>query len=165
MKLKHVVTMAMLGMGLATVADAAEIRPLPRATVHIAVSNPQATAHELLTAMNAERRAHGLRKLHLDKALSRAAQAHVDDMIRRNYFGHATPEGVMPMKRAAKAGYKGCMVAENLSYSWKTVDLAMAGWMQSQGHRANMLNGEMKDVGIGIGPNNLFVAVFAKPCR
>ncbi|SFK07400.1 CAP domain-containing protein [Celeribacter neptunius] len=155
-----------IGAGIgAGASEARDLRPLPKATVSIPVSNPQATARDLLSAMNAERRAQGLRKLRLNSALSKAAQAHVDDMIRRNYFAHIAPNGSRPIHRANAAGYKGCMVAENLSYSWKTIDLAMAGWMQSSGHRANLLNREMKDVGIGIGPNNLFVAVFAKPCR
>ncbi|WP_417262772.1 CAP domain-containing protein [Celeribacter sp.] len=163
--LRALMMMTLAVGGGAGAAHAADVRPLPKATVSVAVSNSQTTTQDLLTAMNAERRAKGLRKLRLDPALSKAAQAHVNDMMRRQYFAHISPEGARPIHRAAKQGYKGCLVAENLSYSWKSVDLAMAGWMRSDGHRANLLNRDMRDVGIGIGPNNLFVAVFAKPCR
>lgn len=150
---------------LAGSAQAIELRPLPKATVQISVQGKQSQLQkQLVTAINQQRKAAGLKTLKMNSKLSRTAQAHADDMIRRGYFGHVAPNGSKPLARTQKAGYKGCLVAENLSYSWKTVDQAMAGWMKSSGHRYNMLHRDMREVGIGVGPNNLFVAVFAKPC-
>lgn len=144
---------------------AVDSRPLPRATVSISVAGQKTVlTKELVASLNAQRKAKGLRSLTLNKRLSRAAQRHVDDMIRRGYFSHTSPDGTRPLARVTKTGYKACLVAENLSYSWPTVNKATADWMGSSGHRANILNRSMKEVGIGIGPNNLFVAVFAKPC-
>lgn len=144
----------------------AGVRPMPEATVNVALSsNTKQVERNILTSINAQRNANGLRKLQLNAKLSRAAQKHADDMTRRGYFSHTAPDGTRPLARVTKVGYKGCLVAENLSYSWKSVDLAMADWMRSSGHRSNVLHPQFKEVGIGIGPNNLFVTVFATPCR
>ncbi|WP_074641072.1 CAP domain-containing protein [Celeribacter baekdonensis] len=151
--------------GLGGMAHAADVRPMPKATVTIAVEQPKETARALIAAINAQRRAHGLAKLKVNTALTHAAQAHADDLTRRNYFGHTSPEGLGPRERVLQAGYQSCLAGETLSYSWKTVEQAMAGWMTSDGHRRIVLNTQVKDIGIGIGPNNLFVAVFAKGCR
>lgn len=146
-------------------AQAIELRPLPKATISVAAHAPNAiNAQDILKGINAARRASGLKKLKLNATLSRVAQAHADDMIRRGYFSHYSPNGAKPIHRVKQAGYNGCTVAENLSYSWKTADQAMDGWMKSSGHRANMLHRPMREVGIGISANNMIVAVFAKPC-
>lgn len=164
-KLRSLIGAVLCVMATAGAAFAVDLRPLPKATVSISVAGQKtALTKELVASLNAQRKAKGLRPLTLDKRLSRAAQHHVDDMIRRDYFGHVAPDGSRPLLRTLKTGYKACLVAENLSYSWPSVHKAMEDWMRSNGHRANILNRNMKEVGIGVGPNNLFVAVFAKPC-
>ncbi|AJE46242.1 CAP domain-containing protein [Celeribacter indicus] len=126
---------------------------------------PAEVRARLLAAMNAERRTRGLAPLAEDRRLTRAAQAHADDLARRGYFSHSSPEGATPLRRVTQAGYTGCLVAENLSYGWGSAERAVAEWMRSPGHRANLLNDGMREAGVGVGPNALFVAVFAAPCR
>lgn len=150
--------------GLIAAPLKAGVRPLPKATVQVSVANPATAARDLGALINGARKSAGLPALPLNAKLSKAAQRHVDDMIRRGYFAHQAPDGSTPLKRTQKAGYKGCLVAENLSYSWKSLDIGVTEWMRSPGHRANMLNPAFREMGVGVGPNNLLVAVFATPC-
>ncbi|GAA3853284.1 CAP domain-containing protein [Celeribacter arenosi] len=162
--MRFVVTALVMTAGLIAVPSQAGVRALPEATVQIAVSNKSQAGKDVSDLINAYRKSKGLSPLNLNAKLSKAAQKHADDMIRRGYFAHVSPSGSKPLARVRKAGYKGCLVAENLSYSWKTVDIAVAEWMKSSGHRTNIMHPRFRDVGVGIGPNNLIVAVFAKPC-
>ena len=128
---------------------------------------------------NEERVKHGLSSLKNDNKLASIARGHSIDMGNRNYYEHYTPEGLDPTDRAKNVGYT-CMknygsyytegVAENIaqhwlytsymaigvktSYSWHSEEsLAreiVDGWMQSQGHRENILHKNYDRIGIGI---------------
>ncbi len=66
------------------------------------------------------------------------ARAHADDMFRRGYFSHDTPEGVDPFQRMKQAGIVFGLAGENLALA-PTLDIAHNGLMNSPGHRANIL--------------------------
>lgn len=91
--------------------------------------------------------------------LAKAAYWHSRDMSRRGYFAHVSPEGVEPATRVTDAGYRWNGTAENIAWG----DFSPAGvvdaWMNSPGHRANILNCQYKDIGIGI-KNNYFTQEF-----
>lgn len=138
---------------------------------------------------NVQRMDNGLEPLKIDTALASVARAHSADMAKRDYFAHITPEGLDPTDRAKKADYS-CVkfygvyytdgVGENLaknwlyssykirgnymSYNWNTdeslADEIVTGWMNSEGHRKNILTPEFDRIGIGvvIAPND---AVYA----
>lgn len=104
---------------------------------------------ELLRRINAFRAGHGLVALRPDPTLDAAAQAHADDMARRDYFGHESPEGETPGERATRAGYPWRRVFENLAAGQPTPAEAVEGWERSPGHRRAMLDPEVREAGIG----------------
>ena len=122
-------------------------------------------------AMNADRRRAGLRRVVLSRDLMRAARRHACDMIERSYFGHRDPSGTRPSQRVRRTGYKSCLTAENLAMGQKSVEEVQAAWMDSRGHRKNILLPDIRDIGIGVAQpsdatrSNLYwVLVMAKPC-
>ena len=113
-----------------------------------------------LCALNRERAHNGLRELKLNKELSRAARRHAHDMGRRNYFSHDTLGGGTFVDRIRAEGYlKGARswtVGENLawgSHGYSRPRVIMRMWMNSQGHRANILNTSFREIGIGLAYN------------
>ena len=103
---------------------------------------------EVLRLTNIERAKVDCGALHADSRLAAAAQAHSTDMATRNYFSHTSPDGVTPWDRARAAGYASPS-AENIAMGFRTPADVMAAWMQSSGHRANILNCASHAVGVG----------------
>jgi uncharacterized protein YkwD len=102
----------------------------------------------LLDATNRERAAAGLLALKWDDALAAAARRHAQLMARENVLSHQLP-GEPPLdQRAAQAGAKYAMVAENVAVGPGPEEIH-DGWMHSPGHRRNILNGELTAIGIG----------------
>jgi uncharacterized protein YkwD len=110
-----------------------------------------------LCLLNAERAAAGLKALRLDKRLSKAARRHADDMARRNFFSHTSLDGSSFVDRIRRAGYlsgaRYWTVGENLAWATRrqSAPRGIADmWMNSPGHRANILSPSFREVGIGI---------------
>ena len=110
-----------------------------------------------LCALNRERVHYGLRKLKLNEKLSRASRHHAHDMARRNYFSHDTLGGGSFLDRIRRTGYlrnaHSWIVGENLAWGSKGYSrpqVIMRMWMNSPGHRANILNGSFREIGIGV---------------
>ena len=110
-----------------------------------------------LCLLNRRRAAHGRRKLSHNKRLGRAARAHARDMVSRRYFSHTAPGGVSFVDRIMRADYidpgEGWTLGENLawgSYQLATPRSIVHRWMQSTGHRANILNPRFREIGIGV---------------
>ena len=110
--------------------------------------------------INAERAKNGSAPLRWEEQLAAVARAHSDDMTRRGYFSHDTPEGLGPSDRIDRAGYscwKGSHygVAENIAIETtlgnldRTAAEAVRGWMNSPGHRTNLLGRQYDRTGIG----------------
>lgn len=130
-------------------------------------SNP-ARAAEMLNAVNAERAQAGLPALKRNALLEQAAVAHACDMEAQGYFAHEGRDGSTPMTRVKRTGYGPCGAAENISQGYPTVQASMAGLMQSQGHRANILRRQVNEIGVGVAHGNggpFYVQVFGKSCR
>ena len=111
-----------------------------------------------LCLINAERAAHGVRPLRLDKRLSRAALRHSRDMVANRYFAHDSRSGAGFSARIASTGWmhgrSSWNVGENLAWgsgSLGTPRAIVKAWMHSAGHRHNMLQARFHVVGIGIG--------------
>jgi uncharacterized protein YkwD/stress response protein SCP2 len=104
---------------------------------------------EVVDRTNAERARHGLRALTVDQRLAAAAQAHSADMVRRAFFAHESPDGRQVWDRAVAAGYAYRKVAENIAAGQRTAEEVVRGWMGSPGHRANILDGDLTQIGIG----------------
>ena len=104
---------------------------------------------EVVDRTNAERARHGLRPLAVDARLTAAAQAHSADMVRRGFFAHESPDGRQVWDRASAAGYAYRKVAENIAAGQRTAEEVVRGWMGSPGHRANILDGDLTQLGVG----------------
>ncbi len=126
----------------------------------------------LLQGTNNERIQQGLGALALNNQLTQAAQNKANDMAARDYWSHTTPDGLQPWQFMSAAGYSYTLAGENLAYGFATSSDAIAGWMNSPGHRANILKAGYKDVGFGIanapnyqssGQQTIIVAMYASP--
>ena len=104
---------------------------------------------EMLQMINREREKEGLKPLVADPELVPVARAHSQDMFKRGYFAHETPEGKNPFDRMQEANVKFMSAGENLALA-QTLEIAHNGLMNSPGHRANILNPTFGRVGIGI---------------
>lgn len=119
---------------------------------------------QVLASLNAQRAQSGLQPLVYNGLLTRAARGHALDQARNGYFSHTGKDGSSSADRAKRAGYNFCLVGENLSIGYSSIQAAMQGWMASKGHRDNILNGKFNDVGIGIGEGAIYVTVFGSRC-
>lgn len=84
-----------------------------------------------------------------NRDLAEAAQAHAEDMARRNYFDHVSPDGRTPSERIHAAGFTGRAVGENIASGQNTVESVMAAWMKSPGHCLNIMRPEYRYLGVG----------------
>src|SRR5262249_22009106 len=82
--------------------------------------------------------------------LDHAAQHHAEDMLARGYFEHTSPDGDTVRERTHDYGYRWRAVGENIALGQLTVDQAMDSWMKSPEHRDNILDGEYRDLGVGL---------------
>jgi uncharacterized protein YkwD len=130
------------------------------------------SANDLLQETNEERQTAGQSTLTINSRLSNAAQAKANDMAQRGYWSHVTPEGVEPWHFVRGAGYDYQAAGENLAYGFLTSAATVTGWMNSPGHRANILNSGYQEVGFGIanagnyqgnGPETIVVAMYGTP--
>jgi uncharacterized protein YkwD len=126
----------------------------------------------MVQRVNEERRTERRPPLRLDARLSRAAQDYAERMLREGFYGHQSPEGGNVLHRARDASYPVSAVAENLALGPWTVEEAIEGWMNSPGHRRNLLDLDYRDLGIGLafgrglgdqGWQLIWVQVFGQP--
>lgn len=126
----------------------------------------------LLQETNEERVAGALGGLTLNAKLNSAAQAKANDMAARDYWSHNTPEGDQPWVFISNAGYEYQSAGENLAYGFDSSTEAVIGWMNSPGHKANIMNTGYTEVGFGMadaadyqgtGPQTIVVAMYGSP--
>ncbi|MFC7340549.1 CAP domain-containing protein [Saccharopolyspora griseoalba] len=109
----------------------------------------------VLSLVNVTRADAGCEPLRLDHRLNRAASAHSADMSRRGYFSHTTPEGVTFGERIRRAGYPK-PGAENIARGQTSARQVVDDWLASSGHRENIVNCELRAVGIGVSPDGQY---------
>ena len=105
---------------------------------------------KVLTLVNSERASAGCGALSVNPILVAVARAHSKDMAVRGYFDHDSPDGKSPFDRMRDVGYRGGLMGENIAASQPTPLAVMNAWMNSPGHRANILNCGFKVIGIGV---------------
>ena len=103
---------------------------------------------EVTRLTNIERANAGCGAVRVDARLAAAAQAHSTDMVDRDYFSHTSPDGKGPGDRASAAGYPRWS-GENIAAGYPTPAAVVQGWMNSPGHKANILNCQSKATGVG----------------
>jgi uncharacterized protein YkwD len=104
---------------------------------------------KMLELVNEERRKHGLPPLKPDPELTAVARAHSDDMLKKGYFAHESPDGRSPFDRMRDAQVKFTTAGENLALA-QTLEIAHTNLMNSPGHRANILHPAFGRLGIGV---------------
>ena len=104
---------------------------------------------QMIGLVNQERTSRGIKSLTFDPNLKLIAIEHSDDMLRRGYFSHYSPEGKTVADRAAAHNISYQVIGENLAYA-PSLELAHSGLMNSPGHRANILSQDYNKIGIGI---------------
>ncbi|MFJ9574939.1 CAP domain-containing protein [Streptomyces sp. NPDC101191] len=107
-------------------------------------------ADQVIALVNAERAKAGCGALTPNATLTRAAQGHSDDMAARDFFDHTNPDGASPGDRVTAAGYPWSTYGENIAMGQSSAEQVMESWMNSPGHRANILNCDFKEIGVGI---------------
>jgi uncharacterized protein YkwD len=133
--------------GAATCANA-DLVPTP--------GNLPQVRHATQCLINRQRRVHGLRKLVRRRSLMHVAQAHTTDMVGRRYFSHLTPAGLTVEARIRRTPYGAARTqlraGENIAWglgALATPRAVMAQWMASAAHRANILSGAYRHIGVG----------------
>ncbi|MET9691961.1 CAP domain-containing protein [Streptomyces sp. NPDC006514] len=105
---------------------------------------------QVLALVNQERAAAGCQAVSLNAKLTKAAQDHSADMASHSNMSHTGSDGSDPGARITRAGYAWSTYGENVAYGYSTPEKVMEGWMNSQGHRENILNCSFKEIGIGL---------------
>jgi uncharacterized protein YkwD len=143
----------------ATAAGSAATSEAPAATSKAPVSTPapapapvapaaDSAEAQVLALVNDQRAAAGCGAVTADDKLAAVARAHSEDMRDRGFFSHVNPDGLDPFQRAERAGITAR--AENIARGQQDAAAVMDAWMNSAGHRANILNCDLTRLGVGI---------------
>ncbi len=98
---------------------------------------------------NQYRQAAGCPPLTLSPQLTQAAQRHTDDMAYNDFFDHTGSDGSSPGDRIRDTGYDFLLAGENIAAGYPTAQEVVEGWMSSPPHRANILNCDYREIGVG----------------
>ena len=128
--------------------------------------NTKIVERSILHYTNRERKRQDRKKLIGSRSLIRAARGHSRWMARRNRFSHTVGGGSQPWHRAQRAGFPSSIVSENIwqisgitksalhwHSSWRIGRGAVRSWMNSPGHRRNLLDSDVQYIGVGVARN------------
>lgn len=104
----------------------------------------------VVEATNQERLALGLSELKNSNLLKQAAQAKAEDMAKKGYFAHVTPDGKSPWYWIDQTGYQYKSAGENLAVNFDYSRDVVNAWMNSPTHKANIVKAKYQEIGIGI---------------
>ena len=113
-------------------------------------------ASKLLNLVNKARNENGLSSLTLNSSLSNVAQKKAEDMKNNNYFSHTSPTYGSPFDMIKSFGINYKTAGENIAKGQKTAEEVFNAWMNSSGHRANILNKNFTQMGIGYTSGNTY---------
>ncbi|MDR3559905.1 MAG: CAP domain-containing protein [Negativicutes bacterium] len=136
--------------------SAPQVKPAPESVAKSPAKSESGTLtgvsadeQQAFNLLNADRTANGLAPLRINSALTRLAGSYAQDMINRNFFSHTNPQGQSPFDRMRQAGIPYGYAGENLAIN-ASVPQAEQAFMNSPGHRANILNAHYTQVGLGV---------------
>lgn len=128
------------------------------------------SAAKVISLTNEERYDAGISALAQNALLDQAAQMKAEDMARKGYYAHVSPEGVTPVHWVQESGYKYLIIGENLVVQRTDAKQVVDAFMGSPGHRANILRKDFTEIGVGVangtykGKDTTFtVQIFAAP--
>jgi uncharacterized protein YkwD len=105
---------------------------------------------EVVDLVNSERAKVGCSPVKVNAKLTKAAQDHSEDMAEHSNMSHTGSDGSQPGDRIERAGYSWSTYGENVAYGYDSAKSVMEGWMNSSGHKANILNCDFKEIGVGL---------------
>ena len=116
---------------------------------------------EVIRLVNIERRKNGLSDLKYNWELSRVAGYKSEDMNKRNYFSHTSPTYGTPFEMIRNFGITYRSAGENIAKGQKTPEAVVKAWMNSSGHRANILSKSFTEIGVGyVADGNIWTQLF-----
>lgn len=142
-------------------ADAPAATAAPASSRCATPARAGAEASSVIASVNAQRKAAGLSAVKMSPALMKTAQAHACDNAARGGISHVGTDGSNLTQRLRRQNYLIRTAAENTGWGFANAGVAMNYWMKSPGHRANILNPAMKEIGLGLadGPRASWVLV------
>ncbi|MBO5312896.1 MAG: LysM peptidoglycan-binding domain-containing protein [Clostridia bacterium] len=116
---------------------------------------------EVVRLVNIERSKRGLSELEQDWQVSRVAKYKSQDMSQNKYFSHTSPTYGSPFQMLKSFGISYKTAGENIARGYSSPSAVVNGWMNSQGHRANILNKQFTKIGVGyIAEGNYWTQMF-----
>ncbi|RKD33462.1 SafA/ExsA family spore coat assembly protein [Thermohalobacter berrensis] len=114
------------------------------------ISDIKAIEDKVIKLVNIERSKRGLQPLRKNWQLSRVARYKSQDMINKNYFSHYSPTYGSPFKMMEDFGLRFTAAGENIAMGQRTPEEVMNAWMNSPGHRSNILSSSFDQIGVGV---------------
>ena len=108
---------------------------------------------EVIRLVNQIRTQNGLKPLTANWELSRVARYKSQDMVENRYFSHTSPTYGSPFQMIRAFGLSYRTAGENIAYGYRTPQAVVDAWMNSSGHRANILNASYTQIGVGYVPS------------
>ncbi|WP_049824540.1 CAP domain-containing protein [Saccharomonospora viridis] len=118
-------------------------------------SNAGDHAEQVVALVNDARAEAGCAPVRVDHRLTESAQAHSDDMAEHNYLSHTSLDGTTFDERISEAGYPH-PAAENIAMGMASAEAVMDAWMDSEGHRRNIVNCKITAIGVGVNPDGWY---------
>jgi uncharacterized YkwD family protein/spore coat assembly protein SafA len=123
--------------------------------------------NEVVRLVNIQRAKNGLQALKINWQVARVARYKSQDMANKGYFSHTSPTYGSPFKMMESFGVRFSAAGENIAMGQRTPAEVMNGWMNSPGHRANILSGSYTQIGVGLAKNKsgslYWTQMFIKP--
>lgn len=123
---------------------------IPHGDNKVEQSKPSAEAEKVLQLVNAERAKAGLKALKMSEELRSIANLKARDMAEKNYFSHESPTYGSPFEMLQDFGVHYRAAGENIAAGQRTPEEVMQAWLNSSGHRANILNANFDTLGVGV---------------
>lgn len=131
------------------------------------LNDVSAVEKEVVRLVNVERQKNGLNPLELDAELSKVARLKSQDMATKGYFSHTSPTYGSPFDMMKQFGIKYSAAGENIAMGQPTAEAVVKAWMNSEGHRANILSKSFTKIGVGYYKGNngspYWTQMFIKP--
>jgi uncharacterized YkwD family protein/spore coat assembly protein SafA len=133
------------------------------------IQDVKALENEVIKLVNVERSKNGLPVLKANWQLSRCARYKSQDMINKNYFSHQSPTYGSPFQMMESFGLKFSSAGENIAKGQRTPQEVMNAWMNSPGHRSNILSASFSEIGVGLAKDQYgrcyWTQMFMRPSR
>jgi uncharacterized protein YkwD len=137
--------------GVAAWPEPTDARAAQRETPGSGAMSPSAPMQrQMLALVNENRRRGGCDRLVPDRRLIVAAYEHAAEMARHGYLAHESPDGEGSSDRMSDAGYRWSRYGENIARGPEGVAEVVAGWMHSPGHRENIMDCRLEQMGVGL---------------